>query len=104
AAVRLQLHLIGRHDVPGDAAGDLDVLRLDVRLHHPGALNEQALLEGDLPLHRPLDDEIFVTGDLPIDHNARANDRVRHELLSPLRTANAFGPAAGRAPPQMSSG
>src|SRR5690606_33036243 len=82
AAVALELDLVAGGNVPGDAAGDLDVLRLDVCLHHAAALDEEALAQGDLPLHGPLDDEVLVARDLSVNDNARADDRIGHVVPS----------------------
>src|SRR6185295_13770059 len=96
AALALQLHLVRGRDVAGDPAGDLHVLRLDVRLDDAGALHVQGLLEGDLPLHGALDDQVLVAGDLTIDHDARTNDRIRHVVLDPSPNLESLKPVKPR--------
>src|SRR5262249_40311541 len=98
AAVGLELDLVGGLDVPGDAAGDLHVLGLDVGLHDARALDEEALAQRDLPLHRALDDEVLVARDLPVDDDAGSDDRVRHvRSVLPVSVPASTGARAGRA-------
>ena len=41
-------------------------------------------LQRDLALHRALDDEILVAGDLSVDDDAGTDDRVRHVVRFPF--------------------
>ena len=83
AAVGLELDLVGGGDVARHAAGDLHVLHFDVGFDRGAGFDEEALLEGDLALHRALDDEAFIAGDLAVDGDGGANDGVRHVFRFP---------------------
>src|SRR5512133_2400248 len=85
-AVRLQLDLVARADVPGHLTRDLDVRGLDVGLDHARALDEEALLQADLALHRALDHQVLVTGDLSVDDDGAAD----HRLCAASRRRNLF--------------
>src|SRR5437762_2524967 len=78
AALCLQLDFIRCRDVAGDLTRDVDVLRLDVGFYDTRRLDVERLFESDLALHSALDDEIFVAGDLAVDDDGAADERVSH--------------------------
>ena len=46
--------------------------------HNAGFFDVEAFLQSDAPFDGALNDEIFLTGDLPIDYDRAANECVRH--------------------------
>src|SRR5262249_36957075 len=51
-----------------------ELLGADVRLHAPGALNGEVILEGYLPLDTPLNHQVPTTGEAALDDDSLANN------------------------------